>query len=161
MKYFTNCKTQEELKKEYRRLCKALHPDNGGNAEEFKRMQSDFETAGKSKAWETFTNAKGETYHKETTETAKDFMDILEKLAGLDGLNIEICGTWLWITGNTYTYRKELKEYGCKFSNNKKAWYFHKEPYKKRSKRKMTLDDIRNMYGSETVETEKKERLTA
>lgn len=162
MKYFTNCKTQEELKKEYRRLCKELHPDNGGDPEAFKRMQAEFSEAGKSEAWRTYKNAKGETYtKKEATETAEDFMQILEQLARFDGLKIEICGTWLWITGNTYPIKDELKKIGCKFSGNKKAWYFHKEPYKKRSKRKMTLDDIRNMYGSEEVETRQQERLTA
>ena len=31
MKYFTDCKTAEELKKEYKIQTKKLHPDNGGN----------------------------------------------------------------------------------------------------------------------------------
>ena len=30
MKYFTNCKTLDELKAEYRRLAMANHPDRGG-----------------------------------------------------------------------------------------------------------------------------------
>lgn len=42
MIYFTNCKTAEELKKEYLELCKQLHPDNAGNAEDFKKMQDEF-----------------------------------------------------------------------------------------------------------------------
>ena len=32
MKYFTNCNTLDELKKEYRRLVMIHHPDNGGDA---------------------------------------------------------------------------------------------------------------------------------
>lgn len=31
MKYFVNCKTLEELKREYRRLAVANHPDHGGD----------------------------------------------------------------------------------------------------------------------------------
>ncbi len=159
MTYFTNCKTQEELKKEYRRLCKELHPDNGGNAADFQKMQADFETAGRSEAWRTFKNAKGETYTKDTTETAADFMEVLNKLAGLDGLTLEICGTWLWITGNTYPVRDILKSSGCKFSKKKTAWYWHKEPFRKRGKRELNMSQIREMFGSEEVETIHREKI--
>ena len=39
MKYFINSPyTAETLKSEYRELCKKLHPDTGGDAEEFKMM---------------------------------------------------------------------------------------------------------------------------
>lgn len=31
MKYFTNCKSLEELRKEYKKLVKENHPDNGGS----------------------------------------------------------------------------------------------------------------------------------
>lgn len=31
MKYFTNCTTLEDLKKEYRRLTMLHHPDRGGD----------------------------------------------------------------------------------------------------------------------------------
>ncbi len=47
MRYFTDCKTAEELKKAYRTWAKKLHPDLGGNAEEFKVMQAEYE-----KLWE-------------------------------------------------------------------------------------------------------------
>ena len=76
MKYFKNCHTAEELKKEYRKLAMKLHPDIGGDGEEFKAMQAEFE-----KLWERLKNvhqnAKGETYTKTsdtTTETPQEFI---------------------------------------------------------------------------------------
>ncbi len=45
MKYFSNIPaTVEELKKQFRALCIKLHPDKGGNAEEFKAMLNEYET---------------------------------------------------------------------------------------------------------------------
>ena len=45
MKYFTNIKTLEELRKEYKRLVKENHPDNGGSVEEIKIINVEYEQA--------------------------------------------------------------------------------------------------------------------
>lgn len=42
MKYFKNITTPEELKKQFRTLATKLHPDRGGNAEEFKNMMAEY-----------------------------------------------------------------------------------------------------------------------
>lgn len=68
MKYFININTSEELRKAYRALCLTMHPDRGGNEEEFKAMQNEFEALKKS-----FMNGtagrKAYTYtHTETAE---------------------------------------------------------------------------------------------
>ena len=42
MKYFNNITTPEELKKQFRALSIKLHPDRGGNAEEFKTMMAEY-----------------------------------------------------------------------------------------------------------------------
>lgn len=42
MKYFNNITTPEELKKQFRALSIKLHPDRGGNAEEFKNMMAEY-----------------------------------------------------------------------------------------------------------------------
>lgn len=42
-KYFTGCVTQRELKKRYRELAKKLHPDHGGNQDEFIAMKNEYD----------------------------------------------------------------------------------------------------------------------
>ena len=44
MKYFKNITTAEELKKQFRTLCQTMHPDKGGNADEFKAMNQEYKT---------------------------------------------------------------------------------------------------------------------
>ena len=52
MKYFVNINNAEDLKKRFRELSITLHPDRGGNAEEFAAMLAEYETAAKNlNAW--------------------------------------------------------------------------------------------------------------
>ena len=158
MKYFQNCKTAEELKKEYRRLAKQLHPDLGGDTEEFKVMQNEYE-----QMWERLknvhANSKGETYTKETTETPQEFIHIINVLTKLKGIEVEICGSWIWVSGNTKEHREILKQINFKWANKKQAWYYHNEPYRKKSKRELTLDEIRDIFGSQKYETKERKEL--
>ncbi len=150
MKYFTDCKTAEELKKAYRSWAMKLHPDVGGSTPEFQAMQNEFE-----KAWERLknihVNKDGETYQKATDETAGAFMGIIEKLMKMQGVEVELCGSWLWITGNTKPYKDQLKAIGGRWSHNKNCWYIHNEPYKRHHSRDYSLEEIRDMYGSKRV----------
>ncbi len=47
MKYFKDITTPEELKKAFRAYCVTMHPDKGGDAEEFKVMLNEYEQAAK------------------------------------------------------------------------------------------------------------------
>ena len=93
------------------------------------------------------------------------YTDIIEKIINLPGLVIEICGTWIWVTGNTFANKEQLAEHGFRFSRPKSAWYHRPDGYKKTSKGKYSLNKIREIYGSELVEkTEEQEetqRLSA
>ena len=52
MKYFKNITTAEELKKQFRAYCVSMHPDKGGDPEEFKNMMSEYQAAMKNAgAW--------------------------------------------------------------------------------------------------------------
>ena len=86
---------------------------------------------------------------------------MLQKVIHLSDITIEIIGNWIWISGNTYQYRKELKEMGFKFAGQKKCWYWHSETFRKKSRKKLSMNDIRNYYGSTEVETEGRQRLQA
>ena len=82
------------------------------------------------------------------------FRDALNKIINLDAVMIEIIGCWIWVTGNTYGAKDALKAAGFKWCNNKKAWSWHAgERYYKKSKRKLSMEELRNLYGSEEVKT--------
>ena len=160
MKWFNNPQTLEELKKEYKKLVFKHHPDKGGRTEDMQEINAEYDRLFQ-KLKNIRKSAKGETYttKEETKETPEEFREILEKLIHLDGIEIEICGTWVWVTGNTYANRETLKELRFKYSKNKNAWYYHEEGYQKLSRRSFTLEQIRDLWGSEKVNPDQQDKL--
>lgn len=157
MKYFENVNTIEELKSRFFKLAKELHPDNGGNATDFSAMRSEYE-----KLFERLKNvhqsADGSTYTKETTEVPAEFADIIEKIIRFHGVKIEIIGSWIWCSGNTYLHASEFKELNFLYSRSKKAWFYKgADAHKTRRAYCKTLDKVREKYGSQTVKNEEQE----
>lgn len=151
MKYFSEAITLEDVKQIYKKLARELHPDcNPGKdtTAAFQEMQKEYEDAF-NRCKNTHVNKDGETYTKETTETPEMYADIVNALLKCSGLIIELCGSWLWVTGNTKEHSATLKELHFRWSKNKSAWYFHFEPFRKSSKKSVDLDTIRSMYGSQ------------
>ena len=151
MKYFKDCVTLEDVKQVYKKLARSLHPDcNPGKdtTAAFQEMQKEYEAAF-NRCKNVHVNKDGEQYTKETTETPEMYADIINALLKCSGLIIELCGSWLWITGNTKEHADTLKSLHFRWSKNKAAWYFHFEPFRKHSKKSVDLDTIRNMYGSQ------------
>lgn len=140
MKWFNNPKSLEELKREYKRLAMKHHPDvSSGSDADMKEINAEYDLLfGKLK--NVHQTAAGETYtaKTETAETPNEFKDIIDTLIHLDGINIELCGSWLWISGNTYPHRKTLKELHFRFSKSKTAWYYHTTDYRKTSNKTFT-----------------------
>ena len=99
-KYFNECKTCEDVKKALR------------NGEEFKRMMNEYEIAFE-RLKNIHTNSEGETFQKETTETSKEFSDIINKVIFFEGVTIEIIGSWVWLSGGTFPYKDQIKELGA------------------------------------------------
>lgn len=161
MKYFANCKNLEELKKEYRRLAFIHHPDRGGDHETMKAINSEYEKAAERLKYAK-QGAETESKHEHQTETPAEFIEIIDKLIRMNGVEIEICGSWIWVTGNTYPNREALAEMGFKYSKNKKSWYWFFDCGLKMKRRgKYSMDEIRDKYGSTKVNTRAQELITA
>ena len=149
MKWFT-AKNLTELKAQYKQLIKKYHPDlTGGTTEkEMAEINAEFD-----KLHDTLpeVNAKGETYQPraDARGMAAAFRAAILAALRCEGVLVELCGSWLWATGNTKAHKDELKAAGYKWSQNKGAWYWHTHGYIKRSRHDWTLDDIRSRFGSQ------------
>jgi hypothetical protein len=72
----------------------------------------------------------------------------LGAVINLKGLIIEVCGAWVWVTGDTRPHSTVLKAAGFKWASKKVAWYFRPADYKSFSRGKYNLNEIRIVYGS-------------
>ena len=147
MKYFENVKTLDDLKKQYRRLAIKHHPDVGGDEATMKAINAEhdriFEELKKQH------NASADEYHQ-TTETPEEFRTVIEFLMKLQGVVAELCGSWVWVSGDTKPHKEQLKAAGFHWSQNKKQWYWHHEEAGRKWRRGNTsMADIRRKYGSQ------------
>lgn len=109
--YFMNCKNLDELKKAYKAAAMKYHPDMGGDTATMQAINAEyearFEVLKRSQNEQAAEDATGQT--KATTESAGDFIAIVSALLKLDGLEIELCGRWLWIGGETRKHKDALR----------------------------------------------------
>lgn len=163
MKYFKNIGTLDQLRKQYKELLKKYHPDNGGDLGAMQEINAEYDKLFKvlkdkheNKTADTETNYNNMQYDFE--EDAK-LREVLEKIIRFSDITIEICGSWIWVSGNTYQYRTELKEIGFKWANKKKQWYWHSEAFRKKGRKALSMEEIRNYYGSTEVKAEGRRML--
>lgn len=77
--------------------------------------------------------------------------------ARLESLNVdaEICGNWIWISGNTKQYSQKLSKLGCHFSKDKEMWFYVPPslPEEKKDdddkKKRRSIAEIRKHHGSD------------
>ena len=163
LKYFKTCKNVEECKKLYKKLAFMYHPDKGGDTETMKEINNEFDYIMENGI---FKRAKKDNAKKDTKKdydfSSSQFKDIISALVRLDGLEIEITGCFIWVTGNTYPQKDIIKSLGFRYSKNKKAWYIAPAEYfaQKRSyKKSYSMNDIRNKYGSQKFESEGNQKM--
>ena len=95
---------------------------------------------------------------EKTVEAVKEKATVSEKISELQekvdpaGLHLEICGTWLWVTGKTFQVKDALKELGFRYSANKFSWYYRQEDHRSPNQEPIPLEMIREKYGTSVVE---------
>lgn len=142
--YFNNASTLQELKRQYRDLVKEHHPDIGGQTATMKAINAEYK-----RLFESVSKTKEE---EQSGEVADDLVDILNQVVSCPGLEIEIIGRWIWISGDTKPVKEKLKSIGFRWAPKKTAWYWHKGAFRKQSKKRFQMDDLRDIYGSVKVD---------
>lgn len=130
----------QDTKAAYRAACKKYHPDINPAGEEMMKIVN--------QAFDVLKDYSGEI-KSEQSDYGDLLNDALNAILGLSGLMIEICGSWVWVTGETRLHKDILKTAGFKWASKKQAWYFRPEEFFSRSKGTKSLEEIRAKYGSQ------------
>lgn len=135
--------TIEELKTAYRELCKKCHPDHNPEIDDepIKIINAEYVVLKQLFETNRFEGAKNQE-----NEIDQIFIKMYFKICHLP-LTIELVGNWIWVTGNTYAFKKQLLESGYTYLGGKKCWCLHPPEYKA-FKSKKSLDEIKTKYGS-------------
>lgn len=143
--------TQDQIKARYKELAIKYHPDR--NPSGLKMMQ--------------MINAAHDilkTYSGYAFEFTRE-EDLAESLANAINfivhlpVKIEVCGSWVWVSGNTKPFKEILKQAGFKWANAKKMWYFRPDTWQSSSRGKWDISKIREKYGSSTVKNKEREGI--
>lgn len=141
------------LRQAYRKLVLEYHPDKHSEDEAdkwtelFKALQLEYDLILSNLSRSHFDDAKT-TYDRE-----KVLQDMIDRLMKIPEVYVELCGCWLWVSGDTFMQRARLKLLGFKWSKKKARWYWGltmTAKGKKKAKFK-NMDGIYRKYGREVI----------
>ena len=151
-----------ELKLAYRDLIKKNHPDVGGQEEDMKQINAEYEhlfknvhELGRSRMTEE------EKAEKDFHDVNDNFRDIVEKFIFLDGVIIDLVKSWVWFGGETFPHLATFQENQCKFSKSKKMWYWYNGISREDKKRYFahckTYEDVKKRHGYTRVNNDQRQ----
>ncbi|MCD6056302.1 MAG: DnaJ domain protein [Gammaproteobacteria bacterium] len=137
---------QQDIKLAYRRKAQQFHPDRNPAGTEIMKMIN--------AAYELIKNEEQFTVAEDATIT--DYPEILAAALAIVmplGLSVEVCGLWVWVSGDTKPHKDTLKEAGYLWAPKKIMWYYRPANAKSfrfrgKDKSEWSIDKIREVYGS-------------
>jgi len=147
---FIGVQTLDEAKKLFHKLAIIHHPDKGGRKEDFQELLNYFHAFRPETEHEKF---KGEYDQWDGVAYA----EIIFQLIKIPGIEIVVCGSFIWLEGNTKPVKEQIKaidtgeEMKRGFSPKKGQWYFSPRKYRRRSKKTHSYEEIKGMFGAEKV----------
>lgn len=151
---FENITSLDELRKAYRAAAMKAHPDHGGSTEAMQAVNAAYEKRFEALKHEHNARAAADPTGKTRpiNETPEQFRAVLEALLKIEGIIIELCGSWIWVSGDTRTHKDEIKAAGCFWAKQKKMWYWRcAEDACYSRKGGKSMSHIRSKYGSERI----------
>ena len=146
-KYFEHLNTLAAIKAEYKRLVKINHPDVGGDNATMQEINRQYTEAVE---WIT-KHGEGRDRQDAAAEVPRDYINAVAAVVNLRGLEVELVGSWIWVTGETRLHKDALKAAGYRWASKKVAWYWRPEYAACHKGSKMSLDEIKDKYGCQRL----------
>lgn len=100
--------SKEELAKAYKKMAIKYHPDRNPTGVEMMKVINS--------AYEFLKGLNLEEIKHTDEKNAYDYSEDLEKVISeilkMQGVEIEVCGNWIWLSGNTKEYKDQIKLLG-------------------------------------------------
>lgn len=92
------------------------------------------------------------TVEADKQASISDIIQTLQEKINPEGIHLEICGSWLWLTGKTFPIKDTLKGLGFRYSKNKLSWYWRSDENRSTNQEPVPFDYIKDKYGSKVIE---------